>query len=290
MIWILLLIIIPIMIYLYYNFFKLPKIKSILFIDGSLGTGKSYLSVALAIKYYKRNLKRYKIKKIIYKMIRKKEEPEKPILYSNIKLKNIEFAIITKDLLFRKNYRFAKGSIILLDEFSLVADQMMYKNAEINERLSLFFKLFRHETGKGSLCIINSQSTSDLHYSLKYVLSDYIYIHHKTRLPFFNILKVQEMTYNADKNATTNITTNEGDIEDNLKNMLISSKYFKYYDSYCYSIFTDNLPIYKNTKILRNKDSLKAENLVSFKDFKYLYENLKKEENQSDGKENTHMD
>ncbi len=261
----------------YIKYVKIPKLKNIIFIDGSLGTGKSFYSVALAIKLYKRNLKRYKIKKIILKIIKSKKEIEKPLLYSNIKLRNQDFVIVTKDLLFRKNFRFAKGSILLLDEFSLVADQMLYKDPEINERLTEFFKLFRHEVGKNCFCVINSQSTSDLHYSLKYVLSDYIYIHHKTNLLFISLLKVQELTYSADKGTNNSITINNNDIEENMKYIIVSNKYFKKYDSYCYSIFTDNLPIYKKVIKLTKKDTLKADNLVSFKDFKYLYENLEKE-------------
>lgn len=270
----------------YFKFCKIPKLKNIVFIDGSLGTGKSFYSVALAVRCYKRNLRRYKFKKFLLKLFRSKKVLEEPLLYSNMKLSSIPFVVVTKNLLFRKNYRFAKGSILLLDEFSLIADQMTYKNNEMNERLTLFFKLFRHEVGKDCLCIVNSQSTSDLHYSLKYVLSDYLYIHHKVKLPFFSCLKVQELTYNSDKGAQSVVTINNADIEDNLKFMLVSNKYFKYYDSYCYSIFTDSLPIYKEVQYFTDKDrkqgKLKSDYLVSFKEYKYIYENLRKENKENE--------
>lgn len=264
--------------YLYFKFFKIPKIKNIVFIDGSLGTGKTFYSIALGVRLYKKQLRNYKFKKFILSLISKKklENLEEPVLYSNIKLRNIKFTLVTKDLLFRQNYRFAYNSVLILDEFSLIADQMLYKNTEINERLSEFFKLFRHET-KGGYIIVNSQSISDLHYSLKYVLSDYFYIQSKVKLPFFNFLNIIESTYNADKSSSLSTSINS-DVDENVKKVIVSKKYFKYYDTYCYSIFTDSLPIYKTDSLLSKNDSLKASNLVSFKDFKYLYENLHTED------------
>lgn len=264
--------------YLYFKFFKIPKIKNIVFIDGSLGTGKTFYSIALGVRLYKKQLRNYKIKRFILSLISKKklENLEEPVLYSNIKLRNIKFTLVTKDLLFRQNYRFAYKSVLILDEFSLVADQMLYKNAEINERLSEFFKLFRHET-RGGYIIVNSQSISDLHYSLKYVLSDYFYIQSKVKLPFFNFLNIIESTYNADKSSSLSTSINS-DVDDNVKKVIVSKKYFKYYDTFCYSIFTDCLPIYKTDSLFSRNDNLKASNLVSFKDFKYLYENMNKED------------
>lgn len=264
------------LLWLYFKFFKIPKIKNIVFIDGSLGTGKTYYSVALGIRLYKKQLLQYKFKKFVFSFISKKklESLEEPVLYSNIKLRNIKFTLVTKDLLFRQNYRFAYKSVLILDEFSLVADQMLYKNAEINERLSEFFKLFRHET-RGGYIIVNSQSISDLHYSLKYVLSDYFYIQSKIRIPFFSLLNIIESTYNADKSSSLSTSINS-DVDENVKKVIVSKKYFKYYDTYCYSIFTDSLPIYKTDSLLNRNDGLKASNLVSFKDFKYLYENMNK--------------
>lgn len=275
MIWIILALVLGLLAFLYWKFFKLYKVKNIVFIDGSLGTGKSFYSVALAVRLYKRELRRWKVRNVLCKLLHR-ELPERPALYSNIRLRNIEFTKITKDMLFRQNYRFPYKSILLLDEFSLVADQFCYKDREMSERLSNFFKLFRHET-KGGYCVINSQTTSDLHYSVKYVLSDYLYIHHNTRLPFVRALKVQEMAYCADKDGQSVTNVRNEDIEETCKTILVFSKYFKYYDSYCYSIFTDGLPIYEIGEFNEKKAYIKDANLVSFKEYKYLTENLEKE-------------
>ena len=291
MVWVIVILLSILAIYLYWKFFKLPKMKNIIFVDGSLGSGKSFYSVAVAVRLFKKQIRLYRIKcfvigKIVNKIINAvnwvfkknyamKDLPEKPQLYSNMRLRNIEFTLLTKDLIFRKQ-RFAYKSVVLIDEASLMIDQMCFKDKELNERMSTFFKLFRHET-KGGYIVINSQTTSDLHYSLKYVISDYLYLHHRTKLPFVTVVKAQEMCYSADKDGASIVNARNEDIEETLKNVLVLNKYYRYYDSYCYSIFTDSLPIYKKVEKLGRKDNLKTDILVSFKDFKYLYENLEKE-------------
>ena len=296
MIWIICILLAILAIWLYWKFFKLPKMKNIIFVDGSLGSGKSFYSVAVAVRLFKKQIRLYRIKcfvigKIVNKIINAvnwvfkknyatKELPEKPQLYSNMRLRNIEFTLLTKDLIFRKQ-RFAYKSVVLIDEASLMIDQMCFKDKELNERMSTFFKLFRHET-KGGYIVINSQTTSDLHYSLKYVISDYLYLHHRTKLPFVTIVKAQEMCYSADKDGASIVNARNEDIEETLKNVLVLNKYYKYYDSYCDSICTDSLPIYKKVEKLGRKDNLKTDILVSFKDFKYLYENLEKEHKENE--------
>ena len=277
--WLVVLILFCLGAYIYYKYFKIPKMKNVVFIDGSLGTGKSALTVCLAIRMYKRHLRHYKFRKFIYKLFKIKKENEEPILYSNIHLRNIKYTYLTNDLILRKNYRFAYKSIVILDEFSLVADQNMYgkKYEEICERMNEFFKLFRHET-KGGYLFINSQSTSDLNYTLKSVLSDYFYIHHKSNrfVPLVCVLKVQECRYSRD-NSSLNV--NIEDVEENLKCLVMLKKWFKYYDTYCHSIYTDFLPVYVNDDFRDKSKSLKSGKLVSYKDLTYLYENVEFDEN-----------
>lgn len=285
MVFIIISIIIVLLLVLYFKFFKIPKLKNILFVDGSLGTGKSFYSVSLAVRLFKRNLRHYKVKRFLLsklsffipKLKNKVETLEEPLLYTNMNLSKIDFVLINRDLLFRQNYRFAKNSVLLLDEFSLVADSQLIYKQELNERLLTFFKLFRHEVGSKSFMIINSQSTSDIHYSLKNVLSDYFYIHSRVKLPFFSILRVQEQAYTNDKNGQNIVSVSNGDIENNLKLLLVSNKYLKMYDSCCYSIFTDSLPVYKELSYYKDNKHLKTDVLISFRDFKYLYDNLNKE-------------
>lgn len=285
MIWLIILGVSALLLFLYFKFFKLYKPKNIVFVDGALGTGKSFLCVALAVRLYKRAVRRWKVYKIVCKAMRaigrlfkkdrliiKFKEPEKPLLYSNIKLRNVDFVKLTKEVLYRQK-RIAYKSVVLIDEFSLIADQMQYKDKEINERLSEFFKLFRHES-RGGHIIVNSQTTSDLHFSLKYCLSDYLYIHHRTNLPFVCALSVQEMAYVADKDGQAVVNVRTNDIESTCKVMLQWKKYFRYYDSYCYSALTDGLEVSSILQRYDRGDSLKDYDLLTLKQYHFLFEHL----------------
>lgn len=266
-------------VFLYVRFFKIPKIKNIVFIDGALGTGKSFYSVYLAVRLYKRSHRRWRIASVLlplFKWIpacgRALKNLEEPLLYSNICLRNIPFVRLTKDLLYRQNYRFSYYSVLLIDEASLLADQYLFKDRVASERLSNFFKLFRHEC-RGNI-VINSQSVSDLPYSIKYSLSDYLYLHHMSKWPFFCTIAMQEMAYCGDPSGNQVVNVRATDIEDANKIVLVPKRYFKYYDSYCYSIFTDMLPVYKIVEKKGKYDSLKSGVLLSFKEYKFLTENL----------------
>lgn len=280
MTWIVILLLVALALFLYYKFFKIPKIKNIVFVDGSLGTGKSFYSVNVAVRLYKRQVRHWKIRKVIYKVIQplsrfkrfqslKKAVStlEEPILYSNIPLKRIKHCPLTLDILTRK-VRIPYKSVIFIDEMSMVADQFDYKDREVSECLRDFFKLYRHET-RGGYIVINSQSTADLHYSIKSVLSDYFYLHHRVKLPFFSILWCQEMAYSSDKDAQNVVNASNADIEENLKMVFVPNRYFKYYDTYCFSALTDSLPVFDDWYVIDKKESAKCKEVLTFRKGRY---------------------
>lgn len=271
MVWLVLLGVLALVSWLYFRFFKIPKIKNITFVDGSLGTGKTFYSVSLACRLHKRALRRYKFALLLSKLpvLRLKLGiPEKPLLISNIPLRGVEFQKLTLEVIERKK-RIPHHSVILIDEASLLADQFDWRDKYVSDTLRDFVKLFRHFSHNGNL-IFNSQSTSDIHFAFKACLSDYLYIHHKTWLPFFSLLRVQEMVYSADKDGGNVINAFHSDVEDTLKTMLVPNKYFKRYDSLCYSILTDSLEYDKNTQLLEKGDSLKCGDVVTFRKGKYI--------------------
>lgn len=253
---------------LFVLFFKIPKIKNLCFIDGGLGTGKSALSVCFAIRKHKSQIRKWHIRNFL---IPWNVSKERPLLYSNIPLKYKDYVPITKDLIYRQK-RFNYKSVLLLDECSLLVDQMDFKNAELSERLSELYKLFRHET-KGGYCIVNSQSISDMHYSFKYCINEYFYIHSKIRLLRHSIVKIQEYSYSSE-NAVQQI--NNGDVEDNTKIFIFSNKYFKYYDTYCHSIYTDMLKRETRIKHIKTRKDLKSKGYLSLKRLSYVNEHLEK--------------
>lgn len=272
MFWFGLLLVYVIGLIIYFIYFKRIKLRNFCFIDGTLGSGKTFLTIGLGIKQYKANVRQVKFRNF-FKRLLKKELDEIPLLYSTLKLRGIPYVLLTKDLIYRQNFRFAYKSVVIIDDVSLMADQMTYKDKEFNERMSEFIKLFRHQT-KGGYLITNSQSVADLHYSLKYAMSDYIYIHSRTSvLRLFSIMRLEERIYSADNSS---VQIKDEDIEKDLKVLCLMNKYFKYYDTYCYSVFTDMLPVYNEIDYHEKKQDLKNDILISFKEYNYLYDNLRK--------------
>lgn len=246
---------------------KKLKLNCVTMINGGPKTGKSTLVVTLAIKQYKKNLRKYRIRKyLLFRWFL-----EKPLLYSNIPL-TIPYVPLTEDLILRKK-RFRYGSVVILIEASLVADSQMYKDGLLNEQISLFIKLYGHETMGGSM-YIDTQSVEDNHYAIKRCLDKYLYIHHLTKwVPFILIFKVREMAYSSDNQTAVNVF-NE-DIEDSMKTLICTKKVWKIFDAYCYSVFTDDLEVVDNVLPKDKKRCLKAPNLVTFKNYATL--NLRKE-------------
>lgn len=245
--------------------FKRLKIDNVYFISGGVKTGKSFVSVALAVKTYRKNLFKWYLTNWLFKLFKKGSE--KPMLYSNIPLRYVKFNALTMKVIDRK-VRIPNKSVVLIDEISLLADSMLYKDEKINQKLMLFIKLFGHYTHGGTL-ITNSQAILDCHFSIKRCLSHYLYINCRTKYPLVTIFKAREMLYSADGSS---INTSDEDLEESQKLLWFMNRYYKYYDSYCYSVFTDCLPYqcdYK-VRVLNRKDSLKADVLLTLQDFSEL--------------------
>lgn len=239
--------------------FKVPKIASICEVSGGVKTGKTTFLVYLAIKTYKRTLRRVKFINF-FRRVFKREERELPLLYSNIPLGGIDYVPMTKDLLLHKK-RFAYRSVCILSEFSLVADSQLIKDKVLNTELLLFCKLFGHET-HGGTCFVDSQCIADCHYSIKRVLSEYFYIHSITKwIPFFVVCRIREDRYSEDNNV---INVNDKDVELTLRKVLIPKRTWKKFDSCCYSAFFDDLPVENKTVRHEIGDNLKITDIVTF--------------------------
>lgn len=253
-------------IFLFFKFFKIPKLGSLVLVSGGVKTGKSTTSVYFATKRYKKNLIKVKITNFIRKIFRR-PLLEEPLLYSNVPLK-CKYVPLTKELLMRQK-RFRYKSIIYIQEASLVADSQLIKNQDLNKSLLLLNKLISHETRGGTL-IYDTQQLQDLHYSIKRSISNYFYIHSTlTCFPFFCVVKMREMIHNeAD---TINVVNS--DIEESTKRYLIPKRVWKLFDCYCYSKMTDNLPVEDNVINGSKLEDLKVNDIVSFRDYLNISDN-----------------
>ena len=266
----------------FYRTHKTIKCNTCLMVTGAPKTGKSLLSVYLCNQFIFLARLKWCVGSILSKLLNKGEfKKDFPEYYANIPIDNIwGYIPITKEMLLRQE-KIKEGSVVYLGEFSLVANSRLgQKNTtkyskvdydEINEQLLLFTKLCGHQWN-GKL-VVDSQTISDVHYSVKRVLSNYLYIHHSINLLFHKVLFVREMIYSDDNNS---INTTSEDVEEKLKWLLIPKrKYYKMYDYRCYSVFTDGLtsdkePIKPKTK--------KADDIVSFVEYDNLWggKNVKK--------------
>lgn len=245
--------------------FKLPKFGAITVFTGGVKKGKTAISLYCALSQYKRNLRRWKVRTFFTRILNfffknKYQYEEKPLFYSNIPLRNMEYCALTTNHLLRK-YRFNYKSVVFLDEASLVADSMLIKDKTVNTELLLFCKLFGHSTKGGNL-FINSHCISDLHYAIKRCTSDYFYIHNLSNWLLFNVAKCREERFSEDG---TDLNVYDEDIEKSLVSIIMFRNIFKKYDCYCYSEFTDNLPRLNNLRYKTKYDSLKTTDIPSFR-------------------------
>lgn len=245
--------------------FKIPKIGCTCMVTGAVKAGKSTFAVRACLKKHKRALLAWRIRYVFWWCLGKylkKGEPEKPYLYSNIPLRYKYYRPLKRDLLMREE-RVPYKSVAYLGEFSLIADSMAYKDAILNEELLLWNKLWGHMS-KGGTLVTDTQSVEDCHYSVKRCLAQYYYVHHMVKLPWpipFVIMYLRECRYSAD---STNVYAE--DVEETLKRVLVPKRTWRVFDSYCYSVLTDDKPISAEGEEHVATD-LKARNIVTFKDF-----------------------
>lgn len=227
--------------------FKILKVPSVCLITGGVKTGKSLLSVYLAIKDYKRrHIKWWWATKVFRKKL------EEPLFYTNVE---IRFKSIKKDK--DGNYirvhhldknivqikldhlmrikRFNYKSVIYIQESSLMSDSMDWFDNDRNCELSLYNKLIAHETRGGAL-YYDTQSVLDNHYSMKRVCSTYTFIQKNLNLLLFHILYVREMINT--ENGVNNFTD---DVDTTTRKVLIPFWYHHKYNRYEFSYLTDDL-------------------------------------------------
>lgn len=260
--------------WLWFKVRKIPKIGTLTLVNGGVKTGKTALSVYFALRLIKRKQFKWHIKCCfikVFKLFRLKrfrnmEMPEKPLLYSNIPIGRFSYVPLTKALITRQK-RFRFDSVLLIDEASLLANSMEFKDQTLNERLTFFVKLIGHETHGGNL-VYDTQALKDNHFAFKRCTTNYFFIHHDFKLiPFFVLLWVREERY-SDDGATVNAYTE--DIEGSLKCIIMPKRVWKQYDRYAFSYLTDDLPVEDSIVYLPKGMSLKADRVVSFINFKTI--------------------
>lgn len=261
--------------YLYIKHQLKHKIETITAFTGINGSGKSELSVDLALKLLFKN--RRKLKKHIRKTnLRNKvlfwKTPknvifEEPLLFSNIpvivkrpsrflnwcrKLLHLELkkpvysSRLTKDILLLQT-SVPKGSIFLIDEVGSFASQFMFNDENVTVVFDEFVRLIRHyyaipDTHIEPYLIVNDQASGNINYTIRRRLNTVHNLSNHFRIWRF-VWYFERMISITDDIKTIDQKTSTGsDTQDN------SNLRFKFlwrihtYDSHCYSRRADNMP------------------------------------------------
>lgn len=261
---------------LIWHIFKIPKFGNLVLVNGGVKTGKTTMSVWLCIRQYRRQKRKWFIYNLIFyplfhrlpfKKCKMMKQKEYPLLYSNIPLAVKGYTPLTRSLIERKK-RFRYGSVIYFCEAALIADSMSFRNELLNEQMMLLCKLIGHET-RGGYLFIDTQSVCDLHYGIRRNLNQYFYIHHLTKwIPFFAVAWVREMKYDGNTEGSSNeVNVFTDDVEETLRAVVIPKSTWRKFDCYCYSVFTDHLPVVTKQKHVGKWDVKKAKKIVSFKNY-----------------------
>ncbi len=274
--------------FLVFRILKIPKFGNMTLVTGGVKTGKSTMSVWLAVRQYKRQLRKYYVMNYVFYPVfhrlpfpacKRMKKREKPLFYSNIPIAIKGYVPLTLSLIERRE-RFRYGSVIYVCESSLVADSQAIKDALVNEEMLLLNKLIAHET-KGGYIFYDTQSIMDNHYAVKRCLSSYFYIHHMRKIPFFCLAWVRELKFSEDNSA---VNTFDSDVEDTLQLVIIPKRVWKLFDCYCYSVLTDDLPVVDQTVEVLPLGDRKARKIISFRNYKSIpkeFLDLERPENQN---------
>lgn len=271
--------------------FKVKHLRTpdVFLVDGGVKTGKSLVSVMLAIRQYRKNLLRYYLgcgligfinlfKKLFKKPLRAKLE--KPMLYSNMPLYKIKYNYLSLDILCCK-VRCPHKSVFLLDEASLIADSLtaLGKTKEqkeicdyINEMLTLFLKVYVSHGTHGGTCIYNSQNIVDLHFAFRRNTSTYLYITKNRKFPFFCLLNVRELLHD-EGNDVTNVY--DKDVDELDKPLFVWKSWYRYYDRYYLDVLFKDLPLmvdYNVQKVNPRLQKVKLDTILTLGNYKKIRE------------------
>lgn len=283
----LILIIIAVLFVLWFFIFKVKHLKTpdVYMIDGGVKTGKSLVTVMLAVKQYKRNVRKAKIQNFFIRIFNKtiwvkapKCYKEIPMLYSNMPLFKVKYNKLTLDILLWK-VRIPHKSVCIIDEATLLADSMTSitydKNKremvdETNEIITLFLKTYGHQTHGGS-CFYNSQNVIDLHFGFKRNTSIYLMVMKNRKYPFFSLLDVRELVHDESGDVKNTITH---DVDDDNKPLFVSHKWYKYYNRYYLDVLTKHLKtmVDYNVQILSYKERKELDHILTLGNYKRIKE------------------
>lgn len=273
---------------LWFFIFKVKHLKTsdVFMIDGGVKVGKTLVTVKLSVSKYRMNWFKVTIGNCFIKFInlfRKKDKKFKlkeiPMLYSNMPLYHVKYNPLTMDIIEGK-VRIPHKSVCLLDEASLIADSMTgmltdrqkrERFDEINEKLTIFLKLYGHMSHGGSL-YFNSQNVVDLHFAFKRNMSTYLFCAKSRNFPFFRLIDCRELMHDESGDV---VNTIQHDSDTDNRPLFVSKRWYKYYDRYYLDVLTKHLPVivdYDVRKLHHRHDKKEIKEIVTMGNYKVIHE------------------
>lgn len=239
---------------LYRKNFKRLITSAVCLVTGAPKTGKTLCCVNLSAKDFKSRHRVWWFKTHILL----KKDIEEPLFYTNTafsfgnlkrilkgkkKPHRLDRCVVKIDLdHLERNVRFNYGSVIFIDEASLMTDNQDIREQVRNAELSLFNKLIAHETRGGKL-YYDTQNIQDLHYACKRVCSNFFFIQKSLNFFLFRVLYIREMI--SEDLGENNFID---DIDTSTRKVLIFRWWYKKYDRYYWSYLTDKLTVKNNNQ------------------------------------------
>lgn len=240
---------------------RLPPMSDVTLVSGGVKCGKTSFAVWVAV--YNHFTRFIGVK--IHNFFHRKKLREMPFLYTNIPLRYKWARKLTIELLTRKE-RFAYGSIVYVNEASLLADSLMYKDQDFNDALTLFNKLFGHET-LGGLLIYDTQNLADCHFSIKRCLSEYVYLNGKRKRFGMLFLNYRRMKMSG-MNDCVDVNVFDGK-EEEIPFCIVPTFIWKIVDCFAFSALTDDLPV---SALSFKGTDLKVRELLTINNTRFLAE------------------
>ena len=205
--------------------YRLNTYDTVVAFTGGLGSGKSFLSVQMAIRLLRR-----KRREVAFYNLFHKDKRERPLLYSSIPVmvskKEMATVLTDEHLLLQK--RLVRGSVLLLDEIGGYCSQFDYRavNADVFDE---FIRFFRHYVQGYLVC--NDQCSENIVLQVRRRLNT-VYNLMGFRKWFFLFYTVKVRNISVSEEIKT---IEEQDTEDNMTTLMGLMPWFRRYDTHCYA-------------------------------------------------------
>ena len=208
--------------------YRLNTYDTIVSFTGGLGSGKSFLSVDMAIKLLRRKRREVKWKNLFRK---KGSKLPRPLLYSSIpvRISKKEMAVQLTDKHLTLQQKLVQNSVVFIDEIGSFCSQFDFKakNADVFDE---FIRFYRHYT-KGGFIVCNDQCSENIVLQVRRRLNTvYNLMGFRKWFGLFYTVKVRNISVSEEIK-----TIEEQDTEDNMTTLFGIIPWSRRYDTHCYA-------------------------------------------------------